>query len=271
MGIGENFVNLPGVSGKVALDVRGTLRAKYSDRALIIGDASIEETGELVAIEPPGLDGFGANYATTVDATGNIEYQAGVTLYPNIELRVLGFTIVNKDLASFHFDVPKWNVTVDFDEQPARLDLPEIAFQPAELTIVGAAGAATLQIDNPGDAALQLEVESWPESLEPISGLMIVEPGASLEIIAGLRADVSSTGRFSENTTVSFRTNDPDQPLIEVPITITTSGEPDDDGLMGGAPGGGCAAGTSSSGGANYFFIACFVLFFVRLRSTSHF
>ncbi len=230
-------IGIPGVEGSISLDVQALLEAEYhTDRLNVTGAAPIELEGGTTLIAPPGPEGYGraADYQVLPD--GVVDYIGGAILYPHVTVAVLGFTIIDEDLAMIPVSFDLTTVSTVFDPAPVHVPLPDVAATPAELTIsADAPGAVTFH--SSGEADVTVRAAEWPAEL--------VGPPPELTAPAGQArsVEVATATRTPATLVVSFETNDPDRPLITVPVIVLAAPAAGSDGGPGADPGPGDAAG----------------------------
>ncbi|MBN1954696.1 MAG: S8 family serine peptidase [Anaerolineae bacterium] len=175
----------------------------------------------------------GATYTATTDAAGFYDtvrctdwYSAtasapGYAPSDPVQVTVLSGTLTTQDFAL------------------VEQDNPEIVVTPAFFDVIVAAGgalSATLTVENVGDADLAFELVETPAvdwlAASPVSGT--VAPSDSLAIDVTFDAASLAPGAYS--TTLEVQSNDPFQPVVGVPVTLTVQCDPVHDVQVSWAP-----------------------------------
>lgn len=211
---------IPGIDGGFDLSVTGALTTSYqTDRILIAGARGpIETEGAVVQYWPPGPEGFGAAEDVSVRPEGTITYEGDVVARPAVYIELLGRRF---DLAAFDVAIPLVRTSTDTDFDPAlvHVPLPDVSVTPtnvdAGLVLVGDVVDRTLTVRNRGEAELVVTIDPPAPALS-VSALRLRVP-ASSEATLGLEITPMTGGMLNE--TLVLRTNDPDQPVVRVPVT----------------------------------------------------
>jgi hypothetical protein len=212
--------SIPGIDGGFDVSITGALTTGYqTDRILIAGARGpIASEGAVVQYWPPGPEGFGAAEDVTVRPEGTITYEGDVVARPAVYIELLGRRF---DLAAFDLSIPlvRTSTATDFDAAMVRVPLPDVAVTPtnvdAGLVLAGEVIDRTLTVRNRGEAELVVTIEPLPATLAVSSSRLVVPPAS--EATLGLEIAPVAGGMWSE--TLVLRTNDPDQPIVRVPVT----------------------------------------------------
>jgi hypothetical protein len=212
--------SIPGIDGGFEVSVRGALGTSYqTDRILIAGARGpIATEGAVVQYWPPGPEGFGAAEDVTVRPEGTITYEGDVVARPSVYIELLGRRF---DLAAFDLSIPlvRTSTGTDFAPETVHVPLPDVAVTPTNvdvgLVLAGDAVDRALTIRNRGEAPLVVTVDPLPATLAVTSSRLTVPPAS--EATLGLEVAPIAGGMLRE--ALVLRTNDPDQPVVRVPVT----------------------------------------------------
>jgi MYXO-CTERM domain-containing protein len=247
--------SIPGIDGGIEVTLTGALTTGYqTDRILISGARGpIESEGSVVQYWPPGPEGFGASEDVTVRPEGTITYEGDVIARPAVYIELLGRRF---DLAAFDLSIPlvRTDTPTDFDPAAVHVPLPDVSVDPTNvdvgLVLVGDVVDRALTVRNRGEAELVVTVDALPGTLMVSSSRLAIPPAS--ESTLGLEIAPERAGMLSE--TLVLRTNDPDQPVIRIPVTaeaISPDAGPADAGARDAAqaiPDAGADAGRRPSG-----------------------
>jgi MYXO-CTERM domain-containing protein len=211
--------SIPGLDGGFAVSLTGDLTTSYQTDRILIEDARgpIDREGAVVQYWPPP-DGFGGSEDVVVRPEGTIAYEGDIVVRPNVFVELLGRRF---DLVGIDIPVPIVRTTTPtmFDPDTVHVPLPDVTVSPTNLDggtlIVGDVATESLTIRNRGEAELVVTVDALPDTLM-VSSARVTVP-ASSEATLGVTIAPSMEGMLSE--TLTLRTNDPDQPLVRVPVT----------------------------------------------------
>ena len=251
--ITDLIIPIPGISGGLELDVQGELAVTYTTEKISIKpNTNTPAKGPTPPVtkpdastQHPWVDGAYAEYF--VHPEGTVKYVGTLHLIPEIYVEVLGkkFAIpIGVDFPiSLTLDEQQWV----FDDQLVHVPLPNI--QPPTLPMgidfgkvpVGDQKTISVKLPNIGEARARM-VGSLPAgtSFKLLDSSAEFNLGESGEI--KVRYQPKSQGPSS--TKLRLDTNDPDRPVIEVPLVGEGVGgdlpnyQPDDAGSGGGAQGG---------------------------------
>ncbi len=211
--------SIPGIDGGFALAATGELTTSYESERVLIEDARdpIEREGAVVQYWPPA-GGFGASEDVTVRTEGTIAYEGGVILRPNVYVTLLG-----RRFELLGIDVPvtlvRTSMATDFEPARVHVPLPDVVVSPTNLDggalYVGDTADAPLRIENRGEATLNVTVDPLPDTLMVSSTSLTIPPSSERSLLVTIAP--ASAGVLEE--TLTLRTNDPDQPIVRVPVT----------------------------------------------------
>ncbi|MBL8740297.1 MAG: choice-of-anchor D domain-containing protein, partial [Myxococcales bacterium] len=280
----ESFigVNIPGLDGGFELNTFVELDATYRTNEIRIAreDGQLVAGGSITAEDDETSDVYANERAINVSVapSGEVTYEGVLHLIPAFYIETIGpdFSIPIADIPiPFSFTDKNW----DFDPVDVRIPLPDIQLAKD----VASTGGGEFP-DNP-DAPIDLgdiavgESASVPIALTnegeaQLVGLVDVA-GAGFSVDAGELDVAPSTGAtyvvtFSPSEagavvgTLTFATNDPDEPLRTLEIHANGLGDPDDEDVTPGdsspLPDDGCDCSTSSSSSASHGWAALLAL-----------
>lgn len=264
--ITDIIIPIPGISGGIELNVQGELAVNYTTEKISIKpNTNTPSKGPTPPVTKPDastvhpwVDGAYAEYF--VHPEGNVKYVGTIHLVPAIYVEVLGkkFAIpVGIDFPiSLTLDEQKWV----FDDQLVHVPLPNI--QPPTLTMpagvdfgqvpVGDQKTISVKLPNIGEARARM-VGSLP------SGTPFKLLDSSAEFNLGESGEIKvryqPKNQGPSSTKLKLETNDPDRPIIEVPLLGEGVGgdlpeyQPDDAGTAAGGKAG--SGGTPTGPGNN--------------------
>ncbi|MCC6649006.1 MAG: hypothetical protein IT374_25995 [Polyangiaceae bacterium] len=265
--ITDLIIPIPGISGGIELNVQGELAVSYTTEKISIKpNAKTPSQGPTPPVTKPDastvhpwIDGAYAEYL--VHPEGAVKYVGTIHLFPAIYVEVLNkkFSIpVGIDFpVSLTLDEQKWV----FDDQLVHVPVPNI--QPPALpgivdfgqVPVGDQKTISVKLPNIGEARARM-VGTLPAgtAFKLLDSSAEFDLGASGEI--KVRYQPKTQGMTT--TTLKLDTNDPDRPVIEVPLVGEGVGgdlpsyQPDDAGAGGtGSVGAGGSSGAGTvPGGA---------------------
>ncbi len=218
--------SIPGIDGGFAVTATGDLTTSYQTDRILIDDARapIDREGAVVQYWPPP-DGFGASEDVTVRPQGTISYEGDIVARPNVFVELLGrrFELVGIDIP---IPIVSTSTRAMFDPDTVRVPLPDVTVSPTNIDagtlFVGDVGDGTLTVRNRGEAELVVTVDTLPDTVMVTSMRLVVPP--SSEAALGVMIAPDMGGMFAE--TLTLRTNDPDQPVVRIPLTAEVI-EPD--------------------------------------------
>ncbi|MBN8611361.1 MAG: hypothetical protein J0L92_12280 [Deltaproteobacteria bacterium] len=218
--------SIPGIDGGFGVTMTGDLTTSYQTDRILIDDARgpIDREGAVVQYWPPP-DGFGASEDVVVRPEGTIAYEGDIVARPNVFVELLGrrFELLGIDVP---IPIVRTSTATAFDPATVHVPLPDVTVSPTNLDVgtiyVGDVADDTLTVRNRGEAELVVTVEDLPDTVM-VSSTRIVVPPAS-EASLGVMIAPDTAGMFAE--TLTLRTNDPDLPVIRIPLTAEAI-EPD--------------------------------------------
>jgi len=255
----SSLIGISGISGGLSVTVTGEMTSTYTSQAISLGDATITSATGSAAIEAPAA-GYGANLAVTAGAIGNVHYVPALVFAANFNVTILGFKIVNWQLASITMPLTEIDRPVMLAGAPTQIGLPHLDTVPQQLGFASG-GSQELQLHNSGGAPLMLELASGPSgvSANPVT----IAPGS--DGIVDVIADPTMVAGD-----LVLTTNDPNHPTISIALDASSSGQ------MNGGSGsddsgdpsslGGCNVGGGSGGGAGLFLLGVGLLVMRRRR-----
>lgn len=211
--------SIPGLDGGFAVSLTGDLTTSYQTDRILIDDARapIDREGAVVQYWPPA-GGFGASEDVTVRPEGTITYEGDIVARPNVFVELLGRRF---DLLGIDVPIPivRTSTATDFDPATVHVPLPDILVMPTNIDVgtlvVGDVGDGALTIRNRGEAELTVTVDPLPDTLMASSSMLRLPPAT--EATLGVMVAPAMAGMFAE--TITLRTNDPDEPIVRIPVT----------------------------------------------------
>lgn len=211
-------IGIPGVEGSISLDVQALLEAQYHTDRIDVGDtAPIELEGGTTLIPQPDPAGYGRSVDYEVLPEGIVDYLGGAILYPHVTVAVLGFTVIDEDLAMIPVSFDLTSVSSEFDPAAVHVPLPDLALTPAALTI-SAAAPGTVTFHSSGEADGFVQAIDWPAPLLGGPPALVVPAGQARSV------GIATSSTQAATVVVTFSTNDPDRPTLTVPVTILAGG-----------------------------------------------
>ncbi len=264
--ITDLIIPIPGISGGIELNVQGELAVTYTTEKISIKpNTKTPSKGPTPPVSQPDaatihpwVDGAYGEYF--VHPEGTIKYVGTIHLFPAIYVEILSkkFSIpVGIDFpVSLTLDEQKWV----FDDQLVHVPLPNI--QPPELpgvvdfgqVPVGDQKTISVKLPNIGEARARM-VGALPTG----TAFKLLDSSAEFNLgeTGEIKVRYQPKAQGTTTTTLKLETNDPDRPLIEVPLVGEGVGgdlpsyQPDDAGAAGGSTGvGGSGPGNNVPGGA---------------------
>lgn len=211
--------SIPGLDGGFAVSLTGDLTTSYQTDRILIDDARgpIDREGAVVQYWPPA-GGFGASEDVTVRPEGTITYEGDIVARPNVFVELLGrrFDLIGIDVP---IPIVRTSTPTDFDPATVHVPLPDILVMPANIDVgtlvVGDVGDGALTIRNRGEAELTVMVGPLPDTLMTSSSMLRLPPAT--EATLGVMVAPAMAGMLAE--TITLRTNDPDEPIVRIPVT----------------------------------------------------
>ena len=269
--ITDAFIPIPGISGGFAVDAVASMETLYRTNTIEVGDAvdMIEMENESVVVRAdPGAPELGGAKDVVITPHGTITYEGLVTLSPLVYVEIAGrrFDLTIVDIP---IPVPAIDVETDFNTEEVHVPLPDIRVSPTSITFedthVGAMDAQLLTIHNDGEASLAVGIRPLDAPFGASSAVVMVPPASSQAVELTFTPEMGG-----DRTGVLFLdTNDPDEPLVTVPLNATAIAAPMPDGGPPGDAGlapptdGGCGCRAASSEAPGPVWIALFGLFLV--------
>lgn len=202
------FIDIPGISGGLHVDVVGQMTTSYSTTKLVAG-GDIASAGAQAALAVPA-DGFAAALDVPVSADGIVDYAPSLIFNLGFNVKILGISVANWTLASVTMPLPHLDDSITLAGSSAHIALPK-ASQLAGAQIDFASGSAqTLAIHSIGEAPLMIEATTVPPGIT-VTPLTVA---ASTDGALAITADAS----FTDSADVVLATNDPGQPSITVRV-----------------------------------------------------
>jgi MYXO-CTERM domain-containing protein len=272
------LISIPGIVGEVRVEAQGSLTSTYQTNRIDVSDGPSIEASGATSSQGPGPNGFGAAADYSVQPHGTLTHDGTITLYPHVEVSILGVSIIDQDLLSLPIPIVDSAAPIAFDPASVHAPLPDVSVTPASIAINGSQGVL-VQLHNGGERTLQVELVSHPAELAIDPAALVIPAGGDAS--RGVRLDPSRLGDTIDVTgTVIFATDDPDTPRIEIPVTIANTGaNPDPDPLPNpdpnpmdgdGEPASGCGCdGGSSGSGSAAIVLAAMILAALRRRRNS--
>lgn len=226
------LIGISGISGGLDIVAQGRLTTSYATSSLSIGSGAVTTDGGHVDVARPS-SGFGASLDTALSASGTVRYDPAITFSAVFDISLLGYRIVNVNLASITLPLPTIDRQITLDGSKLSLPLPHLDQVPTSLGFASGA-SQTLKLHNAGKAPLQIEVASAPSGVTA-NGITIA-PGAdgSIQVTA---ADASAA-----SGTLELATNDPNNATLAITLDAAQSGQTTEPTGQP-EPAGGCAAG----------------------------
>jgi MYXO-CTERM domain-containing protein len=211
--------SIPGLDGGFAVTLAGDLTTRYQTDRILIEDARapIDREGAVVQYWPPP-DGLGGSRDIVVRPEGTLVYDGDVIVRPNVYVELLGRRF---ELAGFDVPAPVVRTTTStmFVPVTVHVPLPDAAVAPTNLDAgalrVGDVATESLTIRNRGEAELTVAVGATPGTLAVSSARVVVPAASEATILVTLAPEAA--GMLSE--TLTLRTNDPDLPVVRVPVS----------------------------------------------------
>jgi len=110
------LIPVPGISGGVAVDVAGVVQSSLSGEEISLGQGSISEEGQSVAVDGAGGFSGQANYRATLQASGTLYF------YPTVFVE---FVFDEYELAEFEIPVELPTVEDQWQFGPQQVDISE--------------------------------------------------------------------------------------------------------------------------------------------------
>jgi uncharacterized protein (TIGR03382 family) len=202
------FIDIPGISGGLHVDVVGQMTTTYNTTKLTAG-GDIASAGAQAALAVPA-DGFAGALDVPVSADGVVDYAPSLIFNLGFNVKILGITVANWTLASVTMPLPHLDDAIMLSGANAHIALPK-ASPIAGAQIDFATGAAqTLAIHSVGEAPLMLEATTVPPGITVTP--LTVAGGAD-----GALA-ISAADSFADSADVVLATNDPGQPTVTLRV-----------------------------------------------------
>ncbi len=250
-----NFISIPGISGGLHISVRGSMTSTYRAKTTSFADGTVDSLEDLVSIAQPGA-GFHSSLEMPLTVDGVVHYAPKLTFAAGFDVTILGFKVVDWDIATVSMSLPSLDRNVKLEGEPAVLPLPEMDGLGDGARMDFAAGATqTIHVKNTGQGPLELVPTNLPAGVT----------AAPLTLAPGAQGDLSVTaaaGALASTASLTVQTNDPDRPTVEVELGMQNGGTDGGkaDGEVG-EPDGGCSTGSGQGAG-----LILFALGFVAIR-----
>jgi hypothetical protein len=226
----SQFVDIPGVGGKIYIAISGQTKTSYHTTAIAVGSGSITQATGAVNVTAPET-GFAGSLAQGVSATGVVHYDPVLTFHVHFEVTILGISVSNWEIASVSMTLPGFDRDVTLKSQGMTFQLPYLAKVPTSLGFADGA-TQTLTLHNAGGAPLAITIASLPEGVTASSITIPAGADGGIQVTA---SDPSALG----SAPLMLASNDPDHPEISVALDASGHGQQNE----GGEHSGGCSAG----------------------------
>jgi hypothetical protein len=242
------IIDVTGISGGLALEVEGQMSTTYwTNDVSVVGSQLTSASGTAPVAGP-----FGAQLPTRLAVDGTVEYSPALDFILAFQVRILGISVVNLQLANIVLPLPSFDRDVQLTtEGDVAVPLPQLGNVPATLGF-GSAASATLHLSNSGAAPLMVEQVAGP-AFAPLT----IAPGAAADVVVPA----------STAPDLVLATNDPTNPQLTIALSASSSGQidqPPADGA-GDDSHAGCSAGGSSTP-VMVLLVVAFVIARSRLR-----
>ncbi len=220
-------IGIPGVGGGFRLDTEGELRAHYRTTTIVVRDADpiLMEDDLTVVGSDLGGEEFGASKDLWVHPEGVLDYDGALVFFPTIFLDVVGIDF-DYPLAEIPIDILSIMNDVVFDDVLVHVPLPDI-----DLPVLDAPGHVDFGVVEVGAPATEQVVRIANEGEATLEAILTVSEGFALSTPARIsvppRSSVSAGVLFRAAAegplmgSLDFRTNDPDEPMVSVPLLAT--------------------------------------------------
>lgn len=250
-----NFISIPGISGGLHVSVKGSMTSTYRAKTTSFAGGTVDALEDLVSIAKPGT-GFQATLDMPVTIDGVVHYAPKLTFAAGFDVTILGFKVVNWDIATISMSLPTLDRNVKLEGEPAVLSLPQLdGIGDGARMDFAAATTQSLHVKNSGQAPLELVPTNLPAGIT--AGAITLAPGAEGDLTV-----TAAAGALATPMDLTVQTNDPDRPTLSVELGVqnggTDEGKEDAD---PGSPDGGCSTGSGQGAG-----LILFALGFVAIR-----
>lgn len=223
--LGALGVSIPGVvadviDANVYLDVSAPMTATYTT-SRVVADDGAGALGSLAGVLTlgPELGGsqFGASRDVALRPEGQVEVVASVELTPGVQLEAFGSTVTGWSVP-IPFEVSDMSTAAAFEERTVHVPLPDVHAAPRTLDFaqvqVGDADTLVLSVHNAGEATLTVTVAPPGAPFTVDATELSVSPGQTRKLFVGFEP----TDLGEARATLRLATNDPDLPLVRVPM-----------------------------------------------------
>jgi hypothetical protein len=217
------LTGIPGwLSGAFVVDAEAQLSALYRTTRIDIGEAPspIEVEGGVASVLPDlGATAFGAAKNVVIQPAGEIDYGGAVRLTPSIYIEVAGRRF-DLPLTSVEVPLVQLNRAAAFDTATVHVPLPDIAVDSDAIDFggvpVGSSSMQSFELRNEGEAELEVRPRPAGPALAFSSAPFVVAPHSSM------RFDVTFTPMDSGDASgmLFFETNDPDESLVGIRLSV---------------------------------------------------
>ncbi len=219
------LIDIPGVSGKLTVDLQGQLEAEYRTHRIELTVADpIAQSGATTLIEAADETGYGRALDYQVFPVGELDYTGTINLYPHIKVEILGIDIIDADLFVLPLELVQLDEEIVFDPDDVHVPLPDVTVTPDQVTVTTAGTA--IRVGNEGEKILGVQITEFPEELSPLAPFFTLDPGQSVDVPLLL---LDSAVPFERDAIVTLSTTDPDTPTVTISITLQHPGDPDAD------------------------------------------
>lgn len=215
-------IGIPGVGGGFRLDTEGELRAAYQTTTIVVDEAPAIFMDDEYAPLVPGDDGdFGPGMDVAIHPEGVLDYDGAMVFFPTVFLDVVG-TGFDFALAEIPVDIVSLSNDVVFDDVIVHVPLPDLV-TPGPVDFgevpVGELAEAIVRIENEGEAPLEVQLEIARGGPFALTDTRLTIPPRS-NVATALRFRTMDAGPVMSS--LDLRTNDPDSPLVMVPLSATS-------------------------------------------------
>ena len=241
------LIPIPGIEGSLSLDVQGELETSYRTTQIAIGASGMmNDHGAQVQLPATGADGYGPSHEYAVRPEGTVSYRGGFRLFPVLTVKILGITLLERDLGELPLSFNIGSSTVKFKERTVHVPLPDVRVSETSVRLTPSM-TSPVTFTNAGEAPLTVRATAWPTQLAGTAPSFTVAPGATHTLNVSL-----ATGARDAAASIAFATNDPDRATLTLPLTVTGAGTGTGSGTMGtGTTTGSGTMGTGPTTGTN--------------------
>ncbi|MEZ4340163.1 MAG: MYXO-CTERM sorting domain-containing protein [Sandaracinaceae bacterium] len=252
--ITDSLIPIPGIGGGFLLTATGSLGAAYVTNRIVVDDAVdaiTTEGGSVVVRAGPDEPELGAAKDVRITPEGTISYDGAIILAPSLYIEVAGRRF-ELPIAEVPIPIADFDSNTDFNTAEVHVPLPDIRVDPTSLdfepTAVGASSQVLLTVHNEGEAPLVVEVRDPAAPFAVTEHALTIPPSSS----ARLAVDFAPFIDGDRSAVLFLASNDPDEPLVTIPLSGSGFGEAtldggvaSDAGPSGPPTAGGCACRAS--------------------------